>query len=98
MNRPITETSVTIRGVAYQIRGDVDPVHLERLAEHVDGTMKVLEGSAAAQSPAKLAIVASLTIADEYFQEQEARRVERTRIRERLTRLESVLDEALSSE
>jgi len=98
MNRPITETNVTIRGVAYQIRGDVDPVHLARLAEHVDGTMKVLEGSAAAQSPAKLAIVASLTIADEFFHERDARRGEWSEIRGRLTNLEMMLDEALSSE
>jgi cell division protein ZapA (FtsZ GTPase activity inhibitor) len=98
MNRPITETNVTIRGVAYQIRGDVDPAHLERLAEHVDGTMKVLEGSAAAQSPAKLAIVASLTIADELFQEREARTADWTEIRGRITKLETMLDEALSSE
>ena len=98
MNRPITETNVTIRGVAYQIRGDADPAHLERLAEHVDGTMKVLEGSSAAPSTAKLAIVASLTIADELFQEREARRSEWADIRERVTKLETMLDEALSGE
>jgi cell division protein ZapA (FtsZ GTPase activity inhibitor) len=98
MNRPISETTVTIRGTAYQIRGDADPVHLERLAEHVDGTLKVLEGSAAAQSPAKLAIVASLTIADELFQEREARAADWTEIRGRITKLETMLDEALSSE
>lgn len=98
MNRPITETNVTIRGVAYQIRGDVDPAHLARLVEHVDETMRVLEGSAAAQSPAKLAIVASLTIADEFFHEKDARRNERSEINGRLTKLDSILDEALSSE
>ncbi|MDZ4805666.1 MAG: cell division protein ZapA [Candidatus Eisenbacteria bacterium] len=98
MNRPITETNVTIRGVAYQIRGDVDPAHLARLAEHVDGTMKILEGSAAAQSPTKLAIVASLTIADEFFQEKDARRDDWTEVGGRLTNLETLLDEALSSE
>ena len=97
MNRPITETTVTIRGVAYQIRGDVDPAHLGRLAEHVDNTMKVLDESVAALSPAKLAIVTSLTIADEFFQEREDRRSDWSSIRERITKLETMLDEALSS-
>jgi cell division protein ZapA len=97
MDRPITETTVTIRGVAYQIRGDADPGHLERLAGHVDQTMKVLEGSASALSPAKLAILASLTIADEYYREREVRQATVETIRQRADRLGALLDGALGS-
>lgn len=96
MNRPITDTTVTIRGMAYQIRSDADPAHLAKLAEHVDGTMKALEGAGGTPSSGKLAIVASLTIADELFRERESGGLFVHSIRERLSRLESALDEALS--
>ena len=97
MDRPIAETSVTIRGVAYQIRGDADPGHLERLAAHVDDTMRALESAAAPPSPAKLAILASLTIADQYFQERESIRAVTSDVHTRIARLNSLLDEVLSA-
>ncbi len=93
---PITETTVTIRGVAYQIRGDADPQHIGRLAAFVDEKMRVLEeGSRASQSPAKLAILASLTIADECFREKQSREAITQQTRERTDRLGALLDEAL---
>lgn len=98
MTRPITETTVTIGGVAYQLRGDADPQHIGRLAAYVDGKMHVLEGAARAQSPAKLAILASLTVADELFKERESLAVVRDLVRTRAAHLESLLDEALRDE
>jgi cell division protein ZapA len=96
MSQPISETTVTIRGQAYQLRGDADPQHIGRLAEYVDGKMRVLDETArAAQSPAKLAILASLTIADEFFREREAQVELRERIRARTEKLLALLDEAL---
>jgi len=98
MNRPITETTVTIRGVAYQLRGDADPRHIGRLAAYVDDKMRVLEESTRTQSPAKLAILASLTLADELFQERDAQQTARERLKDRAERLDSLLDEALSDD
>lgn len=96
MNRPITETTVTIRGTAYQLRGDADPQHIGRLAAYVDDKMRVLdESSRGAQSPAKLAILASLTIADEFFQEKEGVLAIRERIKTRTAHLTALLDRAL---
>jgi cell division protein ZapA len=95
MTRSITETTVTIRGVAYQLRGDANPEHIGRLAAFVDEKMRTLEETAKAQTPAKLAILASLTIADELFQERDALLAMRDRIRARTARLETLLDEAL---
>lgn len=95
MDRPITETTVTIRGTAYQIRGDADPVHLNSLAAHVDERMHALEASGGVQSPAKLAILASLTIADEFFRERERADMEIEQVRSQARRLEVLLDETL---
>lgn len=96
MNAPISETTVTIRGVAYQLRGDADPQHIGRLAAYVDDKMRVLEEAARTQSPARLAILASLTIADEYFREREGLKAVGERVQERAARLEALLDEALA--
>jgi cell division protein ZapA len=96
MNAPISETTVTIRGVAYQLRGDADPQHIGRLAAYVDDKMRVLEEAARTQSPARLAILASLTIADEYFRERENREAVGEQVQERAARLEALLDEALT--
>jgi cell division protein ZapA (FtsZ GTPase activity inhibitor) len=72
MTGPITETTVTIRGVDYQLRGDAAPQHMAALAAHVDEKMRLLEEAARGmtQTPARLAILASLMIADELFQER----------------------------
>jgi cell division protein ZapA (FtsZ GTPase activity inhibitor) len=96
VTRPISETTVTIRGMAYQIRSDADPAHLEKLAEHVDGTMKALEGTGGALSPGRLAVLASLTIADELYRERESKSTLDGSMRARLHRIESALDEALA--
>ncbi len=98
MNRPITETTVTIRGVAYQLRGDADPQHIGRLAAYVDDKMRALEEATRTQSPAKLAILASLTLADELFQERSTRESEREKISDQTGRLEALLDEALGDD
>jgi cell division protein ZapA len=95
MNSPISETTVTIRGVAYQLRGDADPQHIGRLAAYVDDKMRVLEEAARTQSPARLAILASLTIADEFFQERKVREADGERVQARAARLHALLDEAL---
>jgi cell division protein ZapA len=96
MNAPISETTVTIRGTAYQLRGDADPQHIGRLAAYVDDKMRVLEEAARTQSPARLAILASLTIADEFFREREGRQADGERVQADAARLEALLDRALS--
>lgn len=111
MNRPITETTVTIRGTDYQIRGDAEPQHIQRLAAFVDDRMRTIEESArpagaggagavgdssAPRVPAtRLAILASLMIADELFQERARVGRENGDTVLRLERLRLELDELL---
>jgi cell division protein ZapA (FtsZ GTPase activity inhibitor) len=96
VTRPISETTVTIRGMSYQVRSDAEPAHLAKLAEHVDGTMKALEGGGGALSPGRLAVLASLTIADELYRERESKSTIDESMRARLHRIDSALDELLA--
>jgi cell division protein ZapA len=72
-DRPDTAavTPVTIFGRTYHLRGSEDPAYLEKLAAVVDRKMReVADGSGTADT-LKVAILASLNIADDYL---EARR------------------------
>jgi len=67
--------SVTIFGSEYKIKG-ADPDYIQTVAAYVDGKMRELERRLATGTPTKIAILASLNIADELFRE----RVERERL------------------
>lgn len=64
--------SVTIFGSEYKIRG-ADPDYIQVVAAYVDGKMRELTQRVPGGTPAKLAILASLNIADELFREREER-------------------------
>lgn len=70
-------TEVEIYGERYTLRATDSPDYLRRVAEYVDGKFHEVIKESAALSPAKVAVLASLNIADELFKRDEAsRRVE----------------------
>src|SRR5688500_11663252 len=64
--------SVTIFGSEYKIKG-ADPDYIQNVAAYVDGKMRELERRLAAGTPTRIAILASLNIADELFRERAER-------------------------
>jgi cell division protein ZapA len=97
-------TPVTILGRTYRLRGADDPAYLSELAELVDGKMREIENATGTADTLKVAILASLNIADDYLKatrelESGGRgrkpaasgKVQKTR----LARLVTLLDEAL---
>ena len=58
---------VNIYGSEYVIKGDADTGHIEEISQFVDQKMKEINKSGAIKSPLKVAILAALNIADEYF-------------------------------
>ncbi len=59
---------VEIYGQSYKIRGDADSKHIQKLADFVDEKMREIVDSTSTVDTMKVAILASLNIADEYFQ------------------------------
>ena len=67
-------TEVEIFGERYTLRGTDSPDYLRRVAEYVDGKFQEVAKGSPALVPAKVAVLASLNIADELFKQGEAAR------------------------
>jgi cell division protein ZapA len=93
-------TPVTIFGRTYRLRGEGDTEYLRRLADLVDGKMREVEAATGTADTTKIAILASLNLADEYL--KAGRRAapsgerEDDAERDRIRRLVTMLDEALA--
>jgi cell division protein ZapA len=80
-------TEVLIFGERYTLRSDDRPDHLHRVAEFVDAKFHEVAKGSPALAPSKVAVLASLNIADELFKHDEAaRRLEA----EALARIEEI--------
>ncbi len=58
---------VEIYGQIYNIRGGYDPTHIRELAAFVDARMKEVEKGTGTVDPLRVAILTTLTIADELY-------------------------------
>ncbi len=65
---------VHIYGSEYVIKGDADPEHIRAIAEFVDRKMREINQSGSIKSTLKVAILAALNVADEYFRTREDQR------------------------
>jgi cell division protein ZapA len=90
-------TAVTIFGRTYCLRGGGDASYLEELASIVDGKMQEVAEATGTADTLKLAILAALNLADEYFgagrRDPSSRDADGER---RLARMVTLLDEALA--
>lgn len=62
------KVKVTILGQTYNIKGDTSPEYIMQLSEYVNQKMEEIGDSVPGGNSLQLAILASLNIADEYFQ------------------------------
>jgi cell division protein ZapA len=67
-------TEVEIFGERYALRASDSPEHLHRVAEYVDGKFCEVAKESPTLAPGKVAVLASLNIADELFKREEAKR------------------------
>ncbi len=91
-------TRVNIFGGEYSIRGEADPEYIRKVATYVDGKMREIDGELRVPSVSKVAILASLNIADELFKEKREKEQVVSEIEQRAARLLSVLDHSLEGE
>lgn len=92
-------TAVTICGRTYHLRGNEDSAYLQELAALVDSKMQEVARATGTADTLKLAILASLNIADEYLRasgsDSSAASGESGK---RLDRLVTLLDEVLAEQ
>jgi cell division protein ZapA len=89
---------VEIFGQIYKVRGDEDQGYIEELARYVDSKMKAIADSTRTIDSLKVAILAALNIADEYFKLEREHKGSEKRVAERASELADALDEAIREE
>ena len=89
-------TAVTIFGRTYHLRGAENPQHLVELASIVDGKMREIADGTGTADSLKVAILASLNLADEYLRSDlDDDTPASVRAEKRLGQMVTLLDEAL---
>lgn len=96
MDHPTRVVTVEINGQRYPIRSHLDPEYVARLAAFVDERMRAAGEEAASADAAKVAVLAALNIADEYFRCRDAGTDEHGHLRSRTEALERLVDLALA--
>lgn len=87
--------SVEINGLRYPIRSHLDPAYVATLAAYVEEKMQLAARESPAGDTLKIAVLAALNIADEYFRARDERSAQRSDLSERARELERMLDLAL---
>ena len=87
--------SVEILGQQYPIRSPLDANYVADLAAYVDEKIRTTADVTATTDTVRLAVLAALNIADEYFHVRDGEHNRRDEVLERVERLERLIDEAL---
>ena len=88
--------SVEINGMRYPIRSHLDAAYIADLAAYVEQKMLLAAKESPAGDTLKIAVLAALNIADEYFRARQEGTSQRTGLAERALELERMLDLALA--
>jgi len=83
---------IKIMGEDYSIRAAADEEYLKNVVKYVDGKMLEIKDGLAINSPHKIAILAALNIADEYFKQKTIYEKAINELEEKLQALSSSLD------
>jgi cell division protein ZapA len=87
--------TVEIHGQQYPIRSGLDPHYVAELAAYVDEKIRLASQETPAGDTLKLAVLAALNIADEYFRAADQEREHHQQVAHRAGELERMLDLAL---
>lgn len=86
---------VQIFGQSYSIRGEADQSYIEDVAAYVDRKMREITEKVPVTSLSKVAVLASLNIADELFKERATHQDRERWLDRHAARLNAVLEEVL---
>ena len=86
---------VVIFGQTYKVRGEENVAYIEELARYVDTKMRTIADSTGAGDALKVAILAALNIADEFFKVEEGLRSDDREIIATAKELVSELEDSL---
>jgi cell division protein ZapA len=88
--------SVEIQGQRYAIRSTLDAAYVAELAAYVDAKLNAATEATPTGDSIKVAVLAALNIADEFFRARQHERSRTGRLLERAEELERLVDSALA--
>jgi cell division protein ZapA len=88
---------VEIFGQTYAVRAGADPAYVEQLARYVDEQMREVSRGSGAVDSVRIAVLAALNIADEYFRAKAGGGPGKSELNERAARLAETLDKLLET-
>jgi cell division protein ZapA len=89
---------VEIFGQEYKIKGVGNPQYIHKIAGYVDKKMREIAHSSGIMSQSRIAILASLNIVDELYQEREKREKAESELKQQAARLGELLDNKIGVE
>jgi len=95
MESPKNTVQVNIFGEEYTVRSEGDVEYIQKVAQFVDRKMQEVVDKTANKSPARVAILAALNIADELFRECEKGEHGLTDLEKRANSIISLLSEKI---
>ena len=97
MDQPSRIVTVEIHGQRYPIRSSLDATYVAELAAYVDEKMRLAQQECASGDTLKIAVLAALNIADEYFRSCDDVLDSQDGFASRARELERILDLALAA-
>jgi cell division protein ZapA len=88
--------SVEIHGLRYPIRSALEPSYVAELATYVDAKMHAAADETATGDSVKIAVLAALNIADEFFRSREHDHSSTDEVARRVEDIEALIDRAIS--
>jgi cell division protein ZapA len=95
MDQSTRVVPVEIHGQQYPIRSTLDPAYVADLAAYVDEKMRIASRETPGSDTLKVAVLAALNIADEFFRARDEQQTGHDRLARRAGELERMLDLAL---
>jgi cell division protein ZapA len=86
---------VEILGQRYPIRSTLDEEYVAELASYVDGKIRTAADASPSSDLVRVAVLAALNIADEFFRARDVEHDWQRQLAERVSRVERLLDGAL---
>jgi len=86
---------VRIYGAEYSIRSNEDANYIKRVADYLDKKLREVDNNVRVDSSIKVAILAALNIADEYFKEKAEKETLRKELEDKIRALNSLIDNQL---
>lgn len=94
---PVRVVPVEILGQQYPIRSSLDDRYVTELATYVDEKMRAAALATPAGDSVRLAVLAALNIADEFFRARQAERAWQNVVEERAAQIGRLVDEVLGA-